>query len=105
MTKIILSSLIALFAATSAFAADAPEAASAPAAAAPAHAKVAHKKKAVKHAAKKAAPAKKADDGFDGRTYPLDLRMTLGGKRVRLGMVNSAAEARKAVAKYKRQHA
>ena len=30
--------------------------------------------------------------------------MTLGGKRVRLGMVNSAAEARKAVAKYKRQH-
>lgn len=58
-----------------------------------------------KAAAKKAAPAKKAADDFDSRTYPLDLRMTFGGKRVRLGTVNSAAEARKAVAKYKRQHA
>ena len=55
--------------------------------------------------AKKAAPTKKAADDFDSRSYPLDLRMTFGGKRVRLGTVNSAAEARKAVAKYKRQHA
>lgn len=59
---------------------------------------------AVKAVAKKAAPAKKAADDFDSRAYPLDLRMTIGGKRVRLGEVKSAAEARRAVTKYKRQH-
>lgn len=54
---------------------------------------------------KPSAATKKAVDPLTLKEYPLsDLRMTIAGKRVRLGAVKDLAAAKRAVAKYKRQH-
>jgi hypothetical protein len=58
-------------------------------------------KKAVKAPSKKSPAVKsvKVDDA-----WPRNYRVTIGGKRVRLGEATSAAHAKKLVAKYKKQH-
>jgi hypothetical protein len=76
-------------------AAKAPVVAQSPAAKAPA-------KKAVpaKAAAKKAVPAKAAATG-----YPKDVRISVGGTRVRLGKAKDAAHEKKLIAAYKKANA